>query len=109
MKRFFVALLICSSLFAIAQKGNKMRNKLNLLKNDSTVQKLIEFKDSIAKTLPDTNTIQVKPDIDRNMNYILELQKERKAKQKRNAIIRIAIGIGFLILLVIGLRRRSKK
>lgn len=92
-------------MFASGQKGNKMRNKINLLQNDSTVQKLIQFKDSIAKTLPAIDSNQVRAD----MNSILELQKDRKAKQKRNAIIRIAIGASLLLLLVIGLRRRSKK
>lgn len=105
MKKILFALILCSSMFASGQKGNKMRNKINLLQNDSTVQKLIQFKDSISKTLPAIDSNQVRAD----MNSILELQKDRKAKQKRNAIIRIAIGASLLLLLVIGLRRRSKK
>ena len=101
--------MLCSPLIVDAQNGNKMRNKTKLLQKDSVVQKIEELKDSITKILPATDTVQVKSDIDRNMNYILEIQKRNKAKQKRNAIIRITIGVGFLILLIIGLRRRSKK
>jgi hypothetical protein len=96
-------------LIAAGQNGNKMRNKIKLLENDTVIQKLVQLKDSIARTLPAADTNEVNTDMDKNMNYILELQKERKAKQKRNAIIRIAIGVGLLILLIIGWKRKSKK
>jgi hypothetical protein len=49
---------------------------------------------------------------DNNMRNLLALTKtldERKAKEKRAALLRIGIGVGFLVILVIGLMRRRKK
>jgi hypothetical protein len=49
---------------------------------------------------------------DNNVRNLLELSKtldERRAKEKRAALLRIGIGAGFLVILVIGLMRRRKK
>jgi hypothetical protein len=49
---------------------------------------------------------------DRNLagiKLLMEQQKENKAKQKRTAVIRIGIGLVFLVILIVGLRRKSKK
>ncbi|HEX7845726.1 MAG TPA: hypothetical protein VF476_07960 [Chitinophagaceae bacterium] len=59
-----------------------------------------------------TPKIDIRPADDANISNILALTKEiekRKAKQKREAYIRIGIGILFLVILVIGLMRRKKK
>ena len=42
------------------------------------------------------------------MRYIQEIQKENDAKKKRSAMMRIFFGAGFLIILIIGLRRKRK-
>jgi hypothetical protein len=45
----------------------------------------------------------------RNLNDFLKYQEEQKARQKRNALIRIGIGIFFFIILLVGLNRQRKK
>ena len=78
------------------------------LNTDSLVQKTNELKDSISKSIsnikPDDNYI----DIDRNMQYIQEIQKKNNEKKKKAAMMRILIGAGFLVILIIGLRRKRK-
>jgi hypothetical protein len=44
-----------------------------------------------------------------NIESLLRYQEERRAKEKKAAMTRIGIGIAFLLVLVIGLSRRSKK
>ena len=51
------------------------------------------------------NYVISEEDASRNINNILALQNERRAKQKKAAIIRIAVGVGLLVVLVIGLMR----
>ena len=71
-------------------------------------EKIKRLKDSMAARLQ----YEPKPpaiDLERNMKYILEIQKEQKAKKLRSAYIRIAIGVFLLILLFVGLRYRGKK
>jgi hypothetical protein len=46
---------------------------------------------------------------ERSVNYFAQLSKERAAQQRKQAILYIAMGLFFLIVLVIGLRRRVKK
>ena len=60
-----------------------------------------EYTDSINKEMINRQTQQ-------SIDYFVRMQNERKAKQKKQAIIRIAIGAGFLVILIIGLLRRRK-
>lgn len=45
----------------------------------------------------------------RNTESLMRMMSERREKEKRNAMIRIGIGILFLVVLVIGWRRRAVK
>ena len=105
----FLLLFCLSSVFCFGQPGTKQPEEKLTHKpifNDSSLARLKQLDDSISKAalLKDTdNSFQ------RNNNYLLEMQKERRAREKKGAIIRIAIGIGFLIILIFGLRRRVKK
>ena len=81
--------------------------------NDSVFNKLKRFDDSIQNIQEEARKKeklkQIEEDSQRNMDYILQLQKERRAKEKRNAIIRIGIGLIFFVVLIVGLRRRRLK
>jgi hypothetical protein len=44
-----------------------------------------------------------------NIDSLVRMQNERRAKQKKDAMIRIGIGVAMLAVLVIGLSRRKKK
>lgn len=45
----------------------------------------------------------------RNLNEFMARQNERQQKEKKRMYIRIGLGVFFLVILIIGLRRRSKK
>ena len=78
--------------------------------NDSVFTRLKQFDDSVQEDARKKEELkQIEQDSQRNMDYFLQLQKERRAKEKRNAIMRIGIGVAFLIVLIIGLRRRRLK
>ena len=109
MRNLLLLLFCLFSIIGFGQQNDTVSEKQSrprLVFDDSAMIRLDRFRDSVSKAqemeaFNKTNQ--------RNLNYFLQLQKERRAKEKRNAIIRIAIGIGFLIILVIGLRRRTKK
>ena len=44
-----------------------------------------------------------------NLLRVVDEQKKRKAKEKRNAMIRIGIGVFFFAVLIFGIARRRKK
>ncbi|MEO5945296.1 MAG: hypothetical protein ABIP79_00655 [Chitinophagaceae bacterium] len=103
MKSFLLASLLTLSLLSFSQTDDGSVNK-QLINPDSLEQKANELKDSIVTIKPSDEY----NDIDRNMQYIQEIQKKNNDKKKRNAMMRILIGAGFLVILVIGLRRKRK-
>jgi hypothetical protein len=48
-------------------------------------------------------------EISSGLESLMRYQEERRAKEKKAAMIRIGIGVALLIVLVIGLSRRKKK
>lgn len=109
MKRISFFLVLFFSLIAIGQMDKKLGKKEKLFASDSVIEKIEQLRDSVQQEILNRNKESIEADHVRNVNYLLDLQKERKAKQKRNAIVRIAIGVGLLIILLIGWRRKSKK
>ncbi len=100
------------ALITWSQDTNKpsKRNKTisdKIIRNDTLAINIQEMKDSIDRSLQ--NVYTPTPDYDKigqNMAELMRYQEERKAKQKRNAMIRIGIGVAMLILLIVGLRRK---
>ena len=119
MQKFFLLLLLLPSVFSFSQPGGKLREKgttkplidsgvsIKLKQLSDSVKMATQLADTKEKQAGETNEIQ--ENLQRSNDYFLLLQKERRAKEKKAAFIRIAIGIGFLIILIIGLRRKSKK
>ena len=87
----------------------KSQAEHTLISQDSVLMKLQKFEDSVLTTLPPIDSNEIKENFDRNINGLLEMQKNRRAKEKRAAMIRIGIGVAFLIILIIGLPRKGKK
>jgi hypothetical protein len=111
MKRFFLLVFIVSGIAGYPQTDDTAKKKFEnrkLIPDAATVEKLQKIKDSFINTMPPVDEKKIQEDISRNMDGILQLQKEQKAKQKKAAMIRIAIGLAFLAVLIIGLRRRKK-
>lgn len=113
MQKLLVLLFILSSVVVFGQNSKtepnkKLHHKLEF--SDSAMIRLRQLDDSILKAQQAAEARQTEDSMmQRNNNYILELQKEQRAKEKKTAIIRIAIGIGFLIILIIGLTRKRVK
>jgi hypothetical protein len=113
MRSFLLLLFLLLFISGFSQPNSKpaegkIRHKL--IMNDSILTRLKQFDDSVhEETHKKEELKQIEQDSQRNIDYFLQLQEERHAKEKRNAIIRIGIGVAFLIVLIIGLRRRRLK
>lgn len=91
-------------------KSTKEGIRQKLIANDSVLTRLKQFDDSITEDIRKKEELkQIEQSTNNGVDYFVQMQKERRAKEKKSAIIRIAIGIFFLIVLIIGLRRRIKK
>lgn len=99
---------------AIAQvhtPDKKGRTIPKILKDTQVAVKLDRIVDSVKDPVIYQDSVRIKEENERNernLNAIVELQRDRRAKQKKAAIIQIALGVGFLIILFIGLARRRK-
>jgi len=112
MRKFLLFLLLLLSVNGFSQAGDttigKKRPKLVI--NDTVLNKLRQLDDSMAEVERKKATAEDMERLNQNsINYFAQLSKERRAKQKRDAIIRIAIGVALFIVLIIGLRRRRVK
>jgi len=113
MRNFFLIafLFIATECFSQPHiKPSERNSRQKPLQNDSVLTRLRQFDDSIAKDIRKKEELKhIEQDAQRSTDYFVRLQKERRAKEKKNALIRIGIGIVFLIVLIFGLRRRIKK
>lgn len=115
MRKLLLSLIVFISVAGLAQPGDSMkknRAEPKLINADSIFAKLEKIKkvnDSLLQSIPAPDSIAIKENIDRNITGLLELQKKQRVKEKRGAIIRIGIGVAFLIILIIGLRRKTVK
>jgi hypothetical protein len=105
MRKLLLLLIFFISVEALPQTDSMNKNRVE----DSTLIKLQKLEDSMLTHLPAIDSNTIKEDLDRNITGILELQKNRRVKEKRAAMIRIGIGVAFLIVLIIGLRRKATK
>ncbi len=112
MSKLLLLLIFFISVDGLAQSGDTMKKNQaenKLITGDSILKKLEKFKDSVLNTPTASDSIQVKEDMGRNITGLLALQKKQRVKEKRGAMIRIGIGVALLIVLIIGLRRKSAK
>lgn len=112
MRKLWILLFFIPFNSVLSQQNPRPGNFKKPLISDSTVvQRLEELKDSMPVTGGPglAGPEEISESVSRNMEGILQLQREREAKQKKAALVRIAIGLGFLALLVVGWMRRRKK
>lgn len=93
----FLLLLILSA--------NAQHDTANKATEDTTLQ---------IAPVSDTSLYKIDYKVDqeqmaRNTESLMRMMSERREKEKRNAMIRIGIGVLFLIVLIIGWRRRTVK
>ena len=102
MRKYFLILifgLIASSAFSQTSTTDTTLTVQQVLQTDTTAKKDVD--EGFNKSDQDQ--------MRNNLDSFLQMQNERRAKQKRQAILYIAIGIGFLIIMIIGLMRHRKK
>ena len=104
MERFILILFLFIAAKGLAQPSDTIKN--------TRVENQLINGDSISIKLPPSDSVMRNEDMERNVSNLLSLQKSlraREAREKRNAITRIGIGVALLIILIIGLRRKSVK
>jgi hypothetical protein len=115
MRKLFVVILLFSGCSVIAQSGGKFpikKSDTKLISSDSILNALKAQSDSTAKALKertDSASPYITPRNQTNLKYYFDIQQKNEARQKRNSMIRIGIGILLAVVLVIGLRRRSRQ
>jgi len=112
MRKLLFILIFFISVDGWAQPGDtikKNQDENKLITDDSVLVKPGKLKDSVLNTPATSGSNAINENFDRNITNILELQKGHRAREKRNAMIRIGIGIAFLIILIIGLRKKRVK
>ena len=115
MEKLLLLLFLFIATQSPAQPGDSINSKRvenKLISNDSIPGKPGGWKDTMQTTTPASDSLMRNEDMERNVSNLLSLQKSlqaREKKEKRNAIVRIGIGIVLLIILIIGLRRKSVK
>ena len=112
MSKLLFLLFLLISVEGLTQPGDSLiqrQSNQQSVVDDSVLPKQGTQKDSVINMPFKADSLQFKESMERNMNSILELQRDHRAREKRNAIIRIGIGVAFLIVLIIGLRRKVVK
>ncbi|MES1223859.1 MAG: hypothetical protein ABUT20_50655 [Bacteroidota bacterium] len=113
MQRFLLIAFLFSYIYCFSQPGAKSSRenlKQQLIINDSVLKRMQFLNDSVSEAIRKKEALEdIQKMASRSADYFVRLQKERRAAEKKNALIRIGIGIAFLILLIFGLRRRVKK
>lgn len=99
MYRFLLAASLLISAISSSQDTDKLKqDSLNKIVNSN-----LSYSDSVQRAE------DIKRMTDRSVSYFAQLQKQRNARQRKQAILYIVIGAVFLIVLIVGLRRRRKK
>jgi len=112
MRKLLMLFLLFAFINGFSQPGSKSteeKERSKLISNDSVLNRLKLLDDSMEELRKKQEAKEFAESSQRNLGYFLQLQKERRAKEKRNAIIRIGIGVALAIVLIFGLRRRIKK
>lgn len=110
MKKSLLPLLLFLSTIIFDQRVNAQEDSINkLILKDSILAALKQKQDSLTHALPAVDTAAIQQSVSNGVEYFQRLQQENSNKQRNAAIRNIAIGVVMLVVLVIGLRRKSKK
>lgn len=103
MRQLLLAIFLVFSVTVFAQKKDSLSIDTTSLSalNRSIDSSMKSYTDSINKQMIEQQTQQ-------SIDFFVRMQKERKEKEKKQAIIRIAIGVVFLAVFIVGIRRRRK-
>ena len=99
-KIFFLPLLMLAITVQSQKDGSRKNGRPRISINEDSIAIKIQQKDSMDKLLDQENNI-------RNLESVMNTVEKRRSKEKNKAILYIVFGVGMLIILIIGLRRRS--
>ena len=111
MKKSLLLLIIFCSTAGFSQDSIRSKKRVEsrkLIPDISTVKKIEEIKDSAIKSIKIAEEKKIEEKFPINVEAIEQIQKEQKTNKKNAALIRFGLGVAFLVLLIIGLRRRKK-
>jgi len=119
MKFLFIPLFMVMNIIGYAQHKESKIHDMNKeiqethQKVDSSLKELDSLNEQLnngyKKTMDSIYDHLETERNNRNLDMFLQMQKEREAKQKKEAYLRIGLGVLFLGILVFGLMRRRKK
>jgi hypothetical protein len=98
MYRLPLAIILLIPCFATAQDSPVVR-----------FEDTSHFKTTLEESQRYLDSVRIAQETSRGIDFFVRYQKEQKAKQRRQAMIYLALGIFFLIVLIVGWRRRIKK
>ena len=102
MRTALISLLILFTIVAFSQEDTVLPKQKDTVSLQEAMDSANEYlKELRSKEWEDRNTA--------GLQLLMKQQNERRAKEKKAAMIRIGIGVLFLVILVIGLRRKRKK
>src|SRR5687768_16558860 len=108
MRKLLLLTLLITTIFSYAQVDTPgvRKDRTATIKPDSTDDRLKKFQDSVTEQVTIENSGYNAEQNTRNLESLMRSMDERRAKEKKAAMIRIGIGVLFLALLVFGLLRR---
>lgn len=102
MRNIFVVIVLFISSFSFSQDSSNSYRQPDSQTTFKSLENAQQLLDSI-------NAAKTYGDMQQNIDYMLRIQNERKAKQKKQAMLYLGLGIFFLVVLIVGLRRKAKK
>ena len=105
---FILSVIICTQL--AAQKATKTEKlpPLDTAKMNAQIRSMNESTNAYIEKMNRELTEKSIQNMNNNTIAFVKMQEEQKKKQLRSSIIRISIGVVFLIVLIIGWRRKKK-
>ena len=103
MRKLLAAVLLLFSITFFGQKKNSLSIDTASLSaiNRSLDSSFQRYTDSVNKQM-------IKRQTQQSIDFFRQMQEERKVKEKRKAIIRLAIGLAFLAVFIVGIIRKRK-
>jgi spermidine/putrescine-binding protein len=111
MKKIILALALLTGLTIHAQSNEKLKEQLKqqTAQLDSSNKNLNDAMNNMQQSLDSLRNAEMQKQAQRSGDMMMQWNKERQAKQKKQMFIYLGLGIFFLVVLVFGLMRKGKR